>query len=39
MPTSHFPKIKAIRYEGPQSTNPLAFRYYNPDEKIEGKTL
>jgi xylose isomerase len=39
MSTSHFPKIKAIRYEGPQSTNPLAFRYYNPDEKIEGKTL
>ena len=39
MPTSHFPKIKAIRYEGPQSTNPLAFRYYNPAEKIEGKTL
>jgi xylose isomerase len=39
MATSHFSKIKAIRYEGPQSTNPLAFRYYNPDEKIEGKTL
>jgi len=39
MSTSHFPKIKAIRYEGPQSTNPLAFRYYDPDEKIEGKTL
>jgi xylose isomerase len=39
MPTSHFPKIKAIRYEGPQSTNPRAVRYYNPDEKIEGKTL
>ena len=39
MPTSHFSKIKTIRYEGPQSTNALAFRYYNPDEKIEGKTL
>ena len=39
MSKAHFPKIKTIRYEGPQSTNPLAFRYYNPDEKIEGKTL
>jgi xylose isomerase len=39
MNKTYFPKIRAIRYEGPQSTNPLAFRYYNPDEKIEGKTL
>jgi xylose isomerase len=39
MATSHFPKIKVIRFEGPQSTNPLAFRYYNPDERIEGRTL
>jgi len=39
MPTTHFPKIKTIRYEGPQTKNALAFRYYNPDEKIEGKTL
>ena len=39
MAKSHFSKIKMVRYEGPQSTNPLAFRYYSPDEKIEGKTL
>jgi xylose isomerase len=39
MAKTHFSKIKTVRYEGPQSTNPLAFRYYNPDEKIEGKTL
>jgi len=39
MATTHFPKIKTIRYEGPQTKNALAFRYYNPDEKIEGKTL
>jgi xylose isomerase len=39
MAKTHFPRIKAIRYEGPQSTNPLAFRYYNPAEKIEGKTM
>src|SRR5262249_39820136 len=28
-----------IRFEGPKSTNPLAFRHYNADEKIEGKTM
>jgi xylose isomerase len=34
-----FPKIKAIRYEGPDSRNPLAFKHYNPDEKVEGRTM
>ena len=28
-----------IRYEGPGSTRPLAFRHYNPDEVIDGRTL
>jgi xylose isomerase len=32
----YFPKIGKIKYEGPKSTNPLAFKYYNP-EKIVGK--
>jgi xylose isomerase len=34
-----FPEITAIPYEGPQSKNPLAFRYYNADEKVEGRTM
>lgn len=34
-----FPDIDKIRYEGPDSKNPLAFRHYNPDEKVEGKTM
>jgi len=34
-----FPEIKPIAYEGPDSKNPLAFRWYNPDEKVEGKTM
>lgn len=38
-PRSHFPRIKTIAYEGPTSTNPLAFRHYNPDEVIDGKTM
>ena len=34
-----FPDITKIKYEGPDSKNPLAFRYYNPDELIEGKPM
>jgi xylose isomerase len=36
---SFFPEVQKIRYEGPQSTNPLAFRHYNPDELVEGKPM
>jgi xylose isomerase len=39
MKKSHFPKIKTISYAGPTSRNPLSFRYYNPDESIDGKTM
>lgn len=34
-----FPEIQKIKYEGPKSKNPLAFRWYNAEEKIEGKTM
>jgi xylose isomerase len=34
-----FPKIKTVQYEGPKSKNPFAFKHYNPDEKVEGKTM
>ena len=34
-----FPEIKNIPFEGPESKNPLAFRYYNADEMVEGKTM
>ena len=36
---SHFPSIRPIAYEGPQSRNALAFRHYQPDEVIDGKTM
>ena len=39
MASEAFPKIKKIRYEGPDSKNPLAFRYYDENEIIEGKTM
>jgi xylose isomerase len=31
--------IGKIGYEGPQSRNPLAFRWYNENEVVEGKTM
>jgi xylose isomerase len=34
-----FPDIKRISYEGPASKNPLAFRWYNEDEVVEGMTM
>lgn len=34
-----FPGVKQIKYEGPDSKNPLAFRYYNADEVIMGKPM
>ena len=36
---SAFPEIARIEYEGPESKNPLAFRWYNPAEMIEGKSM
>lgn len=35
----YFPGISKIQYEGPKSRNPLAFKHYNPDERVEGKTM
>ena len=34
-----FPEVSKIKYEGPNSKNPLAFRWYNESEVIEGKTM
>ena len=35
----HFKNIPTIKYEGSKSDNPFAFKYYNPDEIINGKTM
>ena len=35
----YFPKIKAIKYEGPKSANPLAFKYYDPEKKVGKKKM
>ena len=39
MSTGYFGDIKPIRYEGPDSTNPLAYRFYDPDEIVAGKRM
>ncbi|MCR9110046.1 MAG: xylose isomerase [Rhodobacteraceae bacterium] len=37
--TEFFAGIPKVAYEGPDSTNPLAFRHYNPDELVMGKRM
>jgi len=34
-----FPDVPQIQYEGPGSKNPLAFRHYNPEEIVEGRSM
>ncbi len=36
---TYFPNIQKIPYEGPQSKNPLAFRYYDANRIVAGKKL
>ena len=37
--SEHFPNIPAFQYEGRGSSNPFAFRHYNPDEMVGNKTM
>jgi len=34
-----YPGINKVQYEGPDSTNPLAFKHYSADEVVMGKTM
>ncbi len=34
-----FPEVSPIRYEGPNTDNPLAFRYYDRERVVLGKTM
>ena len=36
---AYFPDVTKIEFEGPSTDNPLAFRHYNPDEVVDGKTM
>ncbi|PWD98834.1 xylose isomerase [Marinilabilia rubra] len=35
----YFPEIGKIKFEGKDSKNPLAFKWYNEDEMVAGKTM
>jgi xylose isomerase len=37
--TDFFKDIPAIAYEGPETTNEFAYRYYNADEVVMGKRM
>lgn len=39
MSTGFFGDFAKIQYEGPESTNPLAFRHYDKDEVVLGKRM
>jgi len=35
----YFPAVGEIKYEGPESVNPLAFKYYDAEKKIGKKKM
>ena len=37
--STYFSDIPKIPYEGPESDNPLAFKYYQKDKVVAGKTM
>ncbi|MBN9348530.1 MAG: xylose isomerase [Devosia sp.] len=37
--TDFFKGVAPVRFEGPSSTNPLAYRHYNKDELVLGKRM
>ncbi len=39
MANSFFPTIGKIQFEGKESDNPMAFRYYDPNRIIAGKSM
>lgn len=39
MTTGFFGDITSIPFEGPSSTNPLAFKHYDPNEMVAGKRM
>jgi len=39
MTRSYFSDIQPIPFEGPQSTNPLAYRYYDKRQRVLGKSM
>lgn len=36
---AYFNNVNKIQFEGSKSSNPYAFKYYNPNEVVAGKTM
>ena len=36
---AYFENINKIKYEGPTSKNPFSFKYYNPEEIVNGASM
>jgi xylose isomerase len=39
MSNEFFPDVERIGFEGPDSDNPLAFRWYDPERIVAGRTM
>ena len=39
MSKTYFPDVEKITYAGPDSTDPLTFKHYDPDALVEGKSM
>ena len=37
--TDFFKGLSPVKFEGADSANPLAYRFYDKDEKVLGKTM
>lgn len=37
--TTYFPLVEKVFYEGPETDHQLAYRFYNPEQKVLGKTM
>ena len=39
MSKEYYKGIDKIKFEGRESDNPLAFKYYDPEKVVAGKTM
>ncbi len=39
MSQKYFPAVNKILYEGPESSNPIAFKHFDREERVGGKTM
>ena len=39
MSKEYYKGISKIKFEGPESDNPLAFKYYDPEKVVAGEKI